>query len=51
MEHKNPDIACLAVKIIREIAEDRDLEKEDSLVKILDNSNFKLSLNSEVIDI
>lgn len=35
-EHPNPDIAALAIKIINEIAEDRELNEQDILVKIID---------------
>lgn len=35
-EHPNPDIATLAIKIITELAEDRELNDQDILVKIID---------------
>lgn len=36
IEHPNPDISTLAVKIMTEIGEDRALDQQDLFAKIID---------------
>ena len=52
IEHKNPDIACIAIKLLSEISEDRQLDsgKKEALVKILDQNDFIRNTISRLLD-